>query len=514
MESARPYTPGFSGPSDPARPARPARAAGLSRAARGVRPRAPRGLLAASRAAAVSFVPRPSAGGVIDAEQRLVQRLTMGWSPAEQALVEEIGYKAYLERQLDYESIDDSELESLLAQALPSLALSPAEILARYGGNNRGRPVVELIVARIYRALYSPRQLFERMVEFWTDHFNIDLFADSGPVLKPTDDREVIRVHALGTFPELLRASARSPAMLSYLTNDSNRKGHPNENYARELMELHTMGADNGYTQKDVREVARCFTGWTIQGERAGPEAGRFVFNPATHDDGKKVVLGRTIPAGGGVEDGERVLEILAGRKETSRFIAEKLLRWFWRYEPKKSAINKVAAVYRKTGGDIREMLRVVLRRNRIRRARPKLKRPLHLTVSTLRALAAELDSPAYLIEQLLLTGHLPYAWSPPNGYPDSEGYWSGFILARWNFATTFLDPGRRTGIEVDLPFLDAGLEAAELVREIDRALLNGSMGDATRQSLEDFLGSGDLDRKRILDAVGLAVASPEFQEY
>ncbi len=513
MESPRPYSPGFSGPSDPARPASPDRAAALSRALRGVRPRAPEGLVAASRAAAASFSPRPSANGGIDPEWRLVQRVTMGWSPAEQALVDDVGYKAYLELQLDYESIDDGELESLLAQALPSLALSPAEILARYG-NNRGRPVVELIVARIYRALYSPRQLFERMVEFWTDHFNIDLFADSGPVLKPTDDREVIRVHALGKFPELLLASARSPAMLAYLTNDSNRKGHPNENYARELMELHTMGADNGYTQKDVREIARCFTGWTIQGERAGAEAGRFVFNAAAHDDGKKVVLGRTIPAGGGIEDGERVLEILAGRKETSRFIAEKLLRWFWRYEPKKSAVDKVAAVYRQTGGDIRAMLRSVLRRNRMKRAKPKLKRPLHLMVSTLRALTAELENPSYLIEQLLLTGHLPYAWSPPNGYPDSEGYWSGFILARWNFATTFLQPGRRTGIEVDLPFLDAGLDAGEVVAEIDRALMSGAMGDATRRSLEDFLGPGDPDRKRILDAIGLAVAAPEFQEY
>ncbi len=513
MEAARPATLGFSGPSDPARPTRPGRPTALRRALRGVRPRAPQGLLAATRAAAPGFSPRPSAGGGIGAEQRLVQRATMGWSAAEQALVDAIGYRAYLDRQLDYESLDDGELESILASTLPSLALSPAEIFSRYS-SARGRPVIELIVARIYRALYSPRQLYERMVEFWTDHFNIDLYADFGPVFKPVDDREVIRVHAMGKFPELLRASAGSPAMLAYLTNDSNRKGHPNENYARELMELHTMGADNGYTQKDVREVARCFTGWTFRGERAGAEAGRFVFNPEAHDDGKKVVLGKTIPAGGGIEDGERVIEILAGRKETSRFIAEKLLRWFWRYEPKKAAINKVAAVYRKTGGDIRAMLETVLRKNRTKRAKPKLKRPLHLTVSTLRALFAELANPSYLVEQLHLAGHLPYAWSPPNGYPDSEGYWSGFILARWNFGTTFLDPGRRTGIEIDLPFLDGGLGAAEIVRQIDGALMNGAMGDATRQWLEDFLGSGAPDRKRILDAIGLAVASPEFQEY
>ncbi len=377
----------------------------------------------------------------------------------------------------------------------------------------RRRPIIELILAAIYRALYSPRQLFERMTIFWTDHFNIHIFSDLAFLLKPTDDREVVRAHAMGSFPELLSASAHSPAMLSYLTNDSNVKGAPNENYARELMELHTLGADNGYTENDVKEVARCFTGWAYQGLRAGSSVGRFSFNAGQHDNGEKRVLGRTIAAGGGVSDGERVLEILAGHPNTARFIAEKLLRYFWRYEPRPSAISKVANVYMSTGGDLRAMLRSVLHKSRVGSAKPKLKRPLHLMVSAMRALSAELENPRYLIEQLLITGHLPFDWPPPNGYPDSEGYWSGLVLPRWNFAST-LPRRERSGIRTDISLLDPAHSVARLVDTMDAVLFNGTMSAETATELTRFLESGNVNKPRIRDAIGLAVGSPQFQQY
>ena len=520
MSRQRGYRPGFSGPAQPISD-RTLRRIARSRpalASVGIGSLPERIPLGTSGKASAGAAQRAKAGAAaaqktkILRNQRLIQRATMGWTWAEQQLVDQLGYKGWLDRQLAYESIDDGGIESALAGAFPSLAMSPAEILRNYE-DDPGQPLFELILAAIYRALYSPRQLFERLAIFWSDHFNIHIFSDLAFFLKPTDDREVVRAHAMGSFPELLSASAHSPAMLSYLTNDSNVKGAPNENYARELMELHTLGAGKGYTETDVKEVARCFTGWAFQGPRSGDDAGRFFFNAPEHDNGEKRVLGQTIPAGGGVEDGERVLEILAGHPNTARFIAEKMLRYFWRYQPKQSAINKVANVYLATGGDIKAMLRSVLQKDRVAASQPKLKRPLHLMVSTMRALGSELRNPRYLVEQLFLTGHLPFDWAPPNGYPDSEGYWSGLALPRWNFASTFLMQ-ERSGIRTDRSLFDPSYSVDRLVETLDVVLFNGTMSEVTAASLSAFLKAGKMNKQRVRDAIGLAVGSPQFQQY
>ncbi|HSF38772.1 MAG TPA: DUF1800 family protein, partial [Thermoanaerobaculia bacterium] len=206
------------------------------------------------------LAPGSSKAGLL--ERRLVQRITLGATRAGVARAGALGYQGYLQEQLAPEALDDSLLEQEIARTLPSVAMSAVAIHAGYSDRFQV-PIYELIIATLLRATLSPRQLFESLVAFWTDHFNIDVLGEYGWYLKPVDDREVIRRHAMGRFPDLLRASAKSPAMVFYLTNDTNHKDHPNENYARELMELHTLGADNGYTQEDVREVARCFTGWT-----------------------------------------------------------------------------------------------------------------------------------------------------------------------------------------------------------------------------------------------------------
>ncbi len=272
MRTAPSYSPGYSGPRE-------------STALRSLEKRArawrtPSALTAAIRELHKDAVTslekrRPGPPRGVSPEQRLIQRLSLGWNLAERQLIGQLGYEAYLERQLDYEAIDDSFLEQPLVEALPTLSMSPAQLLQSYIGEP-SVPVVELLLATLYRSLYSPRLLFDRMVIFWSDHFNIDLFGEAGFLLKPTDDREVVRRYALSSFPELLWASAHSPAMLSYLTNDTNDQDHPNENYARELMELHTMGADRGYTEQDVKEVARCFTGWGFRGPAPAPLFGRF----------------------------------------------------------------------------------------------------------------------------------------------------------------------------------------------------------------------------------------------
>ena len=218
-----------------------------------------------------------------------------------------------------------------------------------------------MIGAAQYRQMFSQRQLYEVMVEFWSDHFNIHLVNGLGPTLKPEDDRQVIRAHALGNFRDLLHASAKSPSMLFYLDNFFNLASAPNENYARELMELHTLGVDGGYTENDVKEVARCFTGWSIRfpGDTSG-DYGTFVFLPAVHDNNAKVVLQNSITAGGGQSDGEQVLDILAAHPSTAQFIATKLCRRFISDTRTQPVIDAVAAAFTQSGGDIKTTLRAL----------------------------------------------------------------------------------------------------------------------------------------------------------
>ncbi len=451
------------------------------------------------------------ASNKITPEQRLVQRATAGLTLAEMAEVSELGYKRFLSRQLDPETIDDGGFEDALQEALPTLAMTPYELFTS-GDGFRG--FIELVVARILRSAYSPRQLFERMVEFWTDHFSIDILANHGYLLKPTDEREVVRPHALGRFHDLLSASAHSPAMLEYLTNDSNVRGHPNENYARELMELHTMGVDNGYTQEDVREVARCFTGWRFFGVyNELPTLGTFKFERAFHDQRSKRVLGRKIPSGRGEEDGLDVIAMLAERSETADFIAYKMLRFFQGYEPDKRSVKRVAAKFRNTGGNIRSTMKTVLSKSMMKKAEPKLKRPQHLVASALRATSADANNLGFVFEALEASGHLPYAWSSPDGYPDSDIYWSGYVLPRWNFAADMPDPGE-SGINIAPDLLDDSLSPSRFVRRLDLRMFNGTMTDETRVGVEEFLKAGKINTKRLREAVGLALAAPEFQTY
>jgi uncharacterized protein (DUF1800 family) len=351
-------------------------------------------------------------------------------------------------------------------------------------------------------------------VAFWSDHFSIDILANHGDILKSTDDREVVRPHALGKFQDLLSASAHSPAMLEYLTNDSNVRGHPNENYARELMELHTVGVDGGYSQKDVQEVARCFTGWTLRNVYDETEdMGTFVFVMSDHDRRAKRVLGTRIKSGRGEEDGLEVIALLASHPKTAEYISTKLLRFFQGYEPDKRTIKRVANKFNKTGGNIRSTMKTVLAKKNMKRTRPKLKRPQHLIVSAIRATSADINELGYIIEKLELSGHLPFARSSPDGYPDDETYWSGYILPRWNFAATMPDAGE-SGIRVDPHLLDDSLSPKRFVKRLDQRMFNRTMSNETRIGIEQFLGSGKMNLKRMREAIGIAIASPEFQVY
>ncbi len=290
--------------------------------------------------------------------------------------------------------------------------------------NPQGVVNADLTEGKILRAVYSEHQLQELLVDFWFNHFNVFIDKGSDRFMVTSYERDAIRPHVFGKFYDLLLATAKSPAMLFYLDNwqsvgPDERPARPNaknaakrglnENYGRELLELHTLGVDGGYTQKDVIEVARCFTGWTIAGPRKG---GDFEFNDKVHDHGKKVVLGEVIPAGGGISDGMRVISILAHHPATAHFISLRLAQRFVADDPPPSLVNRMADTFMKTGGDLREVMATMLYSGEFWSPgsyRAKVKTPFEMVVSAIRATGADVTSAFLLGNQIQRLGEPLY---------------------------------------------------------------------------------------------------------
>jgi len=423
-----------------------------------------------------------------------------------------------------------------------------AVIQAYYRENGLQQPqriMAELQASRILRAVYSEKQLQEVMVDFWTNHFNVFAGKGADRWLLPSFDRDTIRPNAMSKFSELLEATAKSPAMLFYLDNfqsvspNANRnqaprrqrmlaellnlqrrqEGNPtqnpvvrqppvqqrrgiNENYARELMELHTLGVAGGYSQKDVQEVARCFTGWTIfqprggaaaaksllGGEEARRSAGTFFFNARVHDDGEKTVLGHKIPAGGGMKDGLMVLDILAHHPSTAKFVATKLARHFVADEPSPALVERVAGTFTKTNGDIRETLKTIFfspEFNSTTAYRAKIKRPFELVISAIRALGAETTGGPGTHQWIARMGEPLYGFQTPNGYSDLAESWvnTGGLLERMNFGLA-LASNRVQGTRVNLSSIAAITDHAKVMDESLRLILAGDVSATTREAL------------------------------
>ena len=512
--------------------------------------------------------PRPSA----DDDARIVHvlnRLGYGPRPGDVEAVRAMGVEQWTLRQLHPERIDDGALRSRLAgyrtldlsvrqlmegyevprevkreiqkkraemegASEEDLARARREIMKDLGGSlgqMQGRPrqvVEELQAAKVMRAVYSPRQLDEVLVDFWMNHFNV--FAGKGPekFLVGAYERDVIRPNAWGRFEDLLKATARSPAMLFYLDNwlsaDPDapamrtggrrggffRRGRPavpeqeqgqgrkrglNENYAREVMELHTLGVDGGYTQKDVTEVARAFTGWTIRGLRQ--DEPRFVFDPRIHDRKDKVVLGHRIK-GGDKKEGDEVLHILATHPATARFVSMKLARRFVADEPPASVVDRAAATFTKTNGDIRAVVTSIVTSPEFLSAESrsaKVKTPLEFVASAVRASDADVKDARDLARRIGEMGMPLYMQQPPTGYKDVSEAWvsTSGLLSRLNLALD-LAAGRVRGAFVD---------STSLAPEV---LFPAGLSEPTRRTLERQTG---LDAAR---TAGLVLGSPEFQ--
>ena len=411
-----------------------------------------------------------------------LSRLAYGPRPGDVERVRAMGVDRWILAQLNAGSIPDSAGERIAA-SFPMLRATPAEIagldgargdstVRREAQQRANRVLTELRIARVARAVASERQLEETLVDLWANHFSV--FAGKGPVRLHAARYEssAIRPFVLGRFRDMLGAVARDPAMLYYLDNwrsvadpgqpvlggdPARRRRTPprvnpaaaarprgkNENYARELLELHTLGVDGGYTQSDVGEVARVFTGWTIAAPRDG---GGFVFRRAWHDAGAKTVLGVRIPAGGGVEDGERVLDLLARHPATARTVATVLSRRLVADEPPPALVERVADVYLRTDGDLRAATRAVIESPEFwsRAAyRSKVKSPLELVASAMRAAGLPPDTTPRAARLVAQLGQPLYGRQSPDGWPERSSEWltAGSLVSRINFGLAI---GRR----------------------------------------------------------------------
>jgi uncharacterized protein (DUF1800 family) len=518
------------------------------------------GVLLAAAAAGCASNPRPVGAAKPPLDRRtalhVLNRLTFGPRPGDLERIDAIGLRAFVDQQLHPERQDDAVLGARLA-SLRDLALGSAAFAADFylpmvasrqvyaetqkaGAIVRGRlgwhllPIAAISLPgggrpvsvlqqgavtpeelryqrenqaaldalqtqKLLRAVYSERQLQEVLTDFWFNHFNVDARKIEDRPVVAEYERDVIRPRVFGRFRDLLGATAKSPAMLFYLDNWMSRNKALNENYARELMELHTLGVDGGYTQADVVDVARIFTGWTM---RKPHEATGFEFNDRMHDHGAKRVLGRTFTAGGGMEEGERVLDLLARHPATARFVAAKLVRRFVSDDPPPGLVDRAAKTFRRTDGDLREVMRTILTSREFlapAAQRAKVKSPFEYVSSVLRATQASVTNPRAFVNAIAAMGEPLYQCQPPTGYTDRAAFWmnTGALIGRLNFAQSVAVNGANA--------LTLGLskDPGALAPWADAVL--GELSPRARQIAQSA-------QTPAASRIGLLLGSPEFQ--
>ncbi|HEY0073282.1 MAG TPA: DUF1800 domain-containing protein [Abditibacteriaceae bacterium] len=540
-----------------------------------------------------------------------LNRLAFGARPGQVEQIRAVGLNRWMEMQLAPQGIDDALVAAKLSR-LQHLNAPPAQLQLAFASDtvgvlkrfreakekNRTAPQLnasqqrlleqieksgispgtssqalgELNVAKITRAVESNRQLQEVLSDFWSNHFNVDVRKNAVRAYKIVEDRETIRPHVLGKFRDLLSASAKSPAMLIYLDNAQssremngaelpkrrmqkqlNKGRRPrglNENYARELMELHTLGVDGGYSQKDVQEVARCLTGWTIDREK-----GTFRFVPFMHDNSEKNVLGQRIPAGGGQRDGEMVLDILARHPATAKYIAQKLCTRFVADTPPPALIEKVAATFRQSDGDLKQVMQTLINAPEFWSPdyyKGKIKSPFEYAVSSVRALGGTINIPdsnkplgrlqlvvngasslrdggvgnknrlgrggagrTTMPLQLAQMGQPLWAHQSPDGWPEDSSEWvsAGALISRLNFALA-LTGGEIMDVQASPTALLNGApgdDARATLNLLLNKILGGEVSASTRATLEKELPAANTPANPA-KLCALILGAPEFQ--
>lgn len=442
----------------------------------------------------------------------------------------------------------DPEKRTEVAYLLPPKSLAVMPEYRRDGQRRRAPrlvPAEDLKEAKVFRAVYSNRQLEEVLVDFWFNHFNVDVTKNiTAPgqsqnlehLLIGSYERDAIRPHVFGHFKDLLLATARHPAMLYYLDNWQSMapgsfdvgpfapvrgivNGVPNsiipifprqqahglnENYGREVMELHTLGVKGGYTQDDVIAVARCFTGWTVR----SPENPEFVFAPFMHDFGEKTVLGHKIPAGGGEKDGLQVIDLLAHHPSTAKFISRQLARHFVAEEPPQALVDRMAQTFTSTDGDLRAVLETMFKSTEFFSEgayETRIKSPLEMVVSTLRAMGGDVTDTYTLVQKIAEMGEPLYSKLEPTGYPDTGASWlsTAGILARMNFPAA-VAAGQVPGVTLDASRWQ-GLEASAIAR----GLLGHDPSAQTINAIETGLQGKDPSPSLVAT---LILSSPDFE--
>jgi len=498
-------------------------------------------------------VPAPESPGEAPAEPSVTVEdhvlLRVGYGPDawSAARIEALGPEAYIEEQLHPQTIDDPAGQALAARR-PALDLGFHALVEGYplGGGDEAVPLLQMIEMKLLRAVHSRRQLEQVLADFWFDHFNVYGVDGISLLAVVPFERDAIRPHVLGRFEDMLRAVARSPAMLNYLDNwRSSREGFEyggevrglNENYARELLELHTVGVDGGYAQADVVEVARAFTGWTI-GPPGIADADGFFFWGAAHDPGHKSIMGGLeIAAGGGRSDGEAVIAFLSRHARTAEHVCRKLVVRFVAETPPADPVAACTEAWRRTGGDLRAVTRAVLLSPAFLAARgggsgaadaavepAKVKRPLHFVASLARATDMQVDdvplpgSDFTLLDALVhfldLMGEPLYRAAAPTGFPDESAYWAsgGGLITRLRLVEGLAGADVLLGID----WGTSGGTNDEIVEAVAERLLAAPPSPSTREALLAHLlpYRGMPASVRIREAGALLLSSPDFMQH
>lgn len=470
-----------------------------------------------------------------------LNRLAFGPTPSELTRMRAMGLSAYIEEQLNPERIDDSACEARLAAlALPYLDADVPTLWAlSYSEGERAFASVR--TATWVRAIYSRRQLQEVLVDHWHNHFNI--YGRAYPIFSvwPDYDRR-IRRNIFGNFRAFLEDIATSTAMLYYLNNVTNSRAGPNENYARELFELHSLGVAaykpgvqtrdptwSGYQDWDVYEAARCFTGWSVNNEKSTGNTGEFLYKSAWHDYYQKQVLNTQImPNQRPLQDGRDVLDLVARHPATARFVATRLARRLVSDEPSESLITAAATAFadhRDAPDQLRKVTRVILTHPDFTSVwGEKFKRPFEMVAYALRATNASWTWTSTFNWNMSLVGQRLFEWSPPTGYPDTRGAWltSTYLLRRWNFLNSLCEGGvSGTTVNLVAETPAASVTARQIVRYWADRVLGYRLSESELAPFYDFMARGrNLDlalptaerNGRINSLVALILSSPYAQ--